>query len=129
MERKPRPELQRRRSQRQSNGSNFEADFRLLQDSDDDPMTSNDSGNNTIGKLGGHTSIVLLSKMKCKTLCTLLSRMMKGDFICRLRTQKFKKHLLGGSNHFDVQTKLRTQIERTKFRLKIIAAESNLLPT
>lgn len=44
MERKPRPELQRRRSQRQSNGSNFEADFRLLQDSDDDPMTSNDSG-------------------------------------------------------------------------------------
>lgn len=79
MERKPRPELQRRRSQRQSNGSNFEADFRLLQDSDDDPMTSNDSGNNTIEKLGLHTSIVWLSKMKCKTLCTLLSRMMKGD--------------------------------------------------
>ena len=46
MERKPRPELVRRRSQRLSNGSNFEAEFKILQDSDDDTMiiSSNDSG-------------------------------------------------------------------------------------
>jgi len=45
MERIPRPEtLVRRRSQRVSNGSNFEADFKMLQDSDDDCVVSNDSG-------------------------------------------------------------------------------------
>ena len=44
MERKPRPETLVRRRSRISTGSNFEADFKIIQDSDDELVVSNDSG-------------------------------------------------------------------------------------
>lgn len=95
MERIPRPEtLVRRRSQRVSNGSNFEADFKMLQDSDDDCIVSNDSGmkkseyfylydenliilykfTNSFSKIVYDNFLSLINFVRCKTLLMLVEQ-------------------------------------------------------